>query len=860
MATARHSRKRNCWFSLLTLLAFAANVAGAYLNYVIWSDGATNRDLYETLIEYGSLTAGGIAFLCIGLTALAYALGLDMRRAQRPRVRTFVLALSFFLFLAGYFLGRFQVSPENFVAFAVAGVLVVGFAVGWLHAERMLGRFALRLATTAFESAPTSIALLWTRLALMLLPSNRQAENLLGMCLARLGKCQNAQDLLQQAYEDGARDPDLCRALAHAAEACGDLEGAARYYEDAYHQAPSQNLFRKLITLWSETGQKTKAIVAIKGLPVEDRRRWTETLLDLAFETNDVATIRELAREFEREGVPFNRAKACYYRLLEQHPRDVESLEALVELCYQNGELDEQRQLLERLVLIQPENPGYRRALIEICRLKGLRDDILAHLDMLVELRAANHEEKLEVLNEHFALANYGRVERLVRTEADLIRSMEARYLLAASYYETDRLEEALEELKAARSLQEDDDQEIRGKITGLESRIRQRLTQKELEELERKVQKHPDDLDIRFEYYDRLVALGFTERVVVGLEELLSRQPELRDRVVEELEKMLARHGKNFRLLNYLADINFREQNWDKVFELHEMMAADALHPEKILHEGALKILRGKPDHCPSLLYLARYEADHGSEVRALDYLSRYREAGGAVTPEVLELEFKLYCAIRDLEHAKETGIELLKHRPNDKQLLTQLAEFAAGERRYEEALTYLARVLALDAENAEIRRRMRELEEAQRRARMEELKRLLDDSPPNAPVLHMELGDLAHDFGMLNDAIVHYQRAAQDPALHNVALAKLAYVLASKGLFNEAEETLRDVELRVDQQADEQAKLKALLYRTAELMEEDKEFQLALQLYKRVFRVDAGYREVVSKIERLQRLGQKA
>lgn len=853
------NRKRDVAFTLLTLLAAIVNTAAAFLNYVIWSDGLVAHDLYNALIETGSIASAAIAFFAIGLTALTYILGLDPDRKARPRLRTWLLATTFFLFVAGYVTGKAQVAPDNVLIWALVGISCALLGGVWLWLEKVVGKLSLQFADAALKNAPATVAYWWARLGLMLCPSHRRGQNFLALALARLGRCDGAEHFMLQAYEDGERDADLCNALGHFAECKGDLERAAGYYEEAYHLAPSATLFRKLISLWEQSGNKRKALDALLKLPSEERRHWSDHIRELMFEVGDVAEIRALCREFEHDGPPFKRAKEAYYRLLSRHPDDIATIEAVVELCRRTNEQEEQKHLLKRLVDLCPTNPEYRRQLIELCRWQGRADEVLLQLDALVDSGYATKEEKLEAANEHFSLADYECVEKIIRGAPDLRGSMEAACLLASSYFEAGRIDDAQTEIQRAKTLREDQSPEIRGKITSLETRIQNLLRERELEALAQEVARRPDDLDLKFRYFSLLVANGSADKVVVALEDLLQQHPELRERIEKEIHSMISQHGRNFRLMSYLSDLYLREKQWDKVYDIYVEMAADTIHGPKLIHEGAQKILKENPAHHRSLLFLAKQAAEAGRDQSALDYLERYYQAQGEPTPDILRLEFQLLMRTGQKERAVEVGQKLLQSAPADKDLLVALAQFAAEAGKYADALVYLNRALVLTPHDDELRKLANEYEEKKRRARIRELLNSLTNDKDKDGSAHMELGDLYHDFGQLNEAIVEYQKAARSQEFANLAYAKLGYVLATKGLYGEAQEMLDNVQLRDDQPAEESGKLKALLYRAAVLMENDSEFDKASAIYKRIFLVDAGYRDVVEKIEKLQHLKRK-
>lgn len=853
------NRKRDIFFTLATLLAVCLNVGGAYLNYVLWSEGLVSHDLYQSLVEMGGLVAALVLLVCLGTTALAYVLGLDPLRKKRPHFRTILLVASFGVFASGYFLGRWAVALDNYLALAVAAIVVGLVAVGWIYGERVLGRMSIGLARKAYENAPATVAFLWSKLGLMLIPSNREAENIMALALARMGKCQGAERYLLQAYEDGARDADLCHALGQVAECQGDLRAAARYYEEAYHLAPSTALFRKLIALLEDIGEKRKALELLSKLPPDERRHWGERIRQLTFEVGSLEEKRNLCREYEHAEAAYSKIVDCYMKILESHPRDVATLEALADLARRHNSQEEEKAWVSQLVGLCPDQPSYRRRLIEISRWQGRMDEVLAQLDTLIDLGEATREERLEAANEHFARANYDRVETILAASPMLTSSMEAAWLLAASHFERGHFEQAQREVERARHLADDDEPDVRSRLTSLEHRLRQYQLERELESLAKAVEENPDDLELRFQYYDRLMARGQADRVVVGLEALLTSHPELLERTLDEIKKLLERNGRNFRLMSYLSDLYLRQGDWDKVYELHREMAEEAVTGANIMLDGVQKILRNNPSHSPSLLFMVHHEAAAGRREEALEYLERYYQAGGARDAEVLQLEFDLAYAIGDETRALTVGQELLPLAAQNKTLLLALAQLWAKRGKFSEAVALATRALALDPQDGAVRALVKQYEESQRRSRIAELRQALTNDPEHDAPLHLELGDLLHDFGEFNEAIVEYQRATLGQTCGNIARAKLGYVLASKGLFGEAEETLNEVQLHVGQPSEESAKLKALLYRAAELMEKSGEISAALKIYKRVFRVDAGYRDVVAKIERLQHMEKK-
>jgi tetratricopeptide (TPR) repeat protein len=117
-----------------------------------------------------------------------------------------------------------------------------------------------------------------------------------------------------------------------------------------------------------------------------------------------------------------------------------------------------------------------------------------------------------------------------------------------------------------------------------------------------------------------------------------------------------------------------------------------------------------------------------------------------------------------------------------------------------------------------------------------------------------HYEKAELHRQFGQAKQAIVHYQRASEEAGLHDLSIAKMAVCLCERRMFELADETLDPIELSKDRAAMHRD-LKGLFYRVAQVFEEENYRNQSVKYYKRIFRIDASYRDVVRKLEKLER-----
>ncbi|MCX7717700.1 MAG: tetratricopeptide repeat protein [Candidatus Sumerlaeaceae bacterium] len=848
-------RKRHAIFKGASLVVAAANLAIGVLCHYIWSGEWGDPYLRDALLPTGLLWPSAASVV----TALTYLLSLDSRASRRPRFFLFVLFASFFLMISGYIMGSRQVTLDNFPVFIGAAVASLALAGLFLFLESVLGGVLTRMAGPLCRSDKPAAGLWLQRLGLAWRPGDGDSSLNLGLAFAGLGRYEEARPHIETAYDAGDHSLPLVRALFHIYLDAGEKARAAKFAEMLYEAEPSPDLFKRLIILWEETGQKRLLLDTLDSLPAEERAHYLEKMRDLAFELGDRDRIRDLAQEFERDGPPFTRAKWCYSRLLESDARDTAALRALLRLAKRVNDWHHVGDLLEKLVAIHPNDASLRRELLEHYRFQNEPDAAFRQLIMLVASGQATLAEKLEAAEQHFAVADYDEVEKLISSDDELANHPRSLCLLAETKLEMGLLEEAEELISQAREL--DPDAETTVGLGSVEAKIRAKILERDLEVFAQRVEQNPGDLDLKFEYFDRLAAAGKADLVVISLEDLLAHQPSVAQRVVKEVEGYLGRHGFEGRLARYLSDLHAREGRWDECFAVFERMAGESLHPAEILREAAERILATVPDHVPSLLALTRVSHETGRHAEALACLDRLAAAGFQITRDMRLIEFESGLAVGDLSRAAAAGSALLSETPDDKDLLMRIAQMEADLGRYDSAIRHLKHARAVHPDDHTIALLLRRVEDQRKSARMEEIRRRLETHPRDDGLLE-ELGDLHHDFSQLNEAIVAYQRAAHARPDNQVARAKLGYVLARKEMFSDAEETFAEVILSVEQDDHVQTRLKALFYKAAEVAEDENQFDLALALYKRVFRVDAGYRDVVTRIERLERLakGKKA
>jgi tetratricopeptide (TPR) repeat protein len=847
-------------FTVLVFLGVIINVACGVLSYSLYSGGAILQELYDYLashdLSFFVWAAAGVGLLGTIVTLIAYTISFDYRRAGRPIIRVWILLASFALFLAGLILGAVDVPPDNVPLILGAGLLCLVFPLPILYIERSIGRGALRSAKKLLEGHSPTSARASARTALVLLPGKPETLTTYGLALSMAGKNEQALPYLVYAEKHQPELDNRTRlALADAWDATGDPARTIHYLETLPADA-APGLRERLVRLWLDNHHEDRALEAISAMTPQDRKPWRAELQVLLTERRDREGLHRLCAEVRADDeAPYDNSVACYKQLLDLYPTDSQALAELVDIQKDLKQPDTVAALQEELLRLNEDQPETRRELINYYWERGHREDLLRHLNRIMLAGQATTAEKLRLLEETYAEGDYLRVEQLLGQEEDLGNNPRALFILASTLADAGREDAALERIAQARRLGPDD--RLLKNLDGLAARIRKLQLDKGLSNLEERVTTSPGDLDLKFDYLDHLVAARSADRVVVQLDDLLETQPELQERVEKEIRVMLSRHGKNRRLMDFLGDLYLRSHEYDIAFELFERRAQGEMDAADILHEAAQKILALNPTHQPSLEAEMRYHHAAGNAVAALGFLDRL-PTERAREADQRRLELDAAKATGDSLRAISAGHALLELTPEDTALLSQIAALHTEAQQYPEAIDLLQKATQLDPESYELRRQLRGTVEAMKRRRMEEVQAGLAAEPRNRDLLE-EAGDLYHDFEDLNSAIAAYQRAGLNDPERRIPRAKLGYLLAKKGLFTDADEALQEADLNPALEQNEQDQLKNLFFITAQLMEEEAEEARALNLYRRIFRVDAGYRDVVTHIERLQSAAKK-
>jgi tetratricopeptide (TPR) repeat protein len=846
-------------FWIFTLLAFLTSLAGG-VAFVTMVDAPTFLDpLSERLRgldQSGPITIASLAVPVI-LILLAYVWSFrSRRRRRRPIIALYLLGLSLFWLVAA--LVATTVGADAFFTpgpLAIAGGAWLVLAAAPRLVEMIIGRFTMGIGEALLKKKKWDSASSMLGLARQFLPGDDRLGRDQGLALFELGDAEPALDLMTEVYQRGDRDPRLVRALADSVfELPESLAGPV--LADALKLDPANAKFgRKLVDLHLRQKRPAEALPVLEQFYDAHGIEDVSLLARLNAEQGNVDRALELMRQaVELEGPPFNRSLADLQVLAMQAPHNGNVLLALAELSERAGNRDEAASWFRELLDVDDRNTDARRRLIRLYRALGRLDQSLPHYRELLRQAPESREVALE----------YGQIledRHDFEKAITLFEEFAARcpddhrfdHQLAICLFGLERLDEASAALERARPKAPESD---RGRIQSLSARIQAARIDQELTTWREQARQPGAPLELRLSYIDRLIQFQQAEQATRELDMLIEQMPDGRAEVIRFLEERVRQGGSQFVLLNMLADLYLQDRDFDRSHDLHATMARQSMHPDEILADGCKKILRQQPEHLPSLRSQSELFVKSGHYREAARVLGKILDLSPPAREDLLPMLFEVYYQLGDPDHAIPFGEELLNRDSQNLNLYLRMRELMTRRDDHWGAIRITKRALEVAPGNRQLREMLEESETHLREQRIATLREQLKNEPDQALLLH-ELADLYVQFDRLNDAITAFQRAAQNAAgnLRNLCLIKLAHCLTRKQMFDLADETIGETDLS-EKNTEYLDEIKSYLYEVARLFEMDEQFVRALQIYKRVFRLDAGYRDVVSRIEVLSHL----
>ncbi len=746
-------------------------------------------------------------------------------------------------------------SPRGILSLLAVVAVLPAYPLAAWFAERALGRFITRLTLRSMECDRVMLGKILLAVALKFSPTDKSLQRIQGFLRFQDYDFEEALRLLEPLLtRDSVEIPllealDVCYQKAERWEDSLAIERRLLELDPSGRMAPRLQVARIL----DRMGNVEAAVRILREcMPVENME-YLELLASCLIKVSDYSGAVEVVEEIERlEDEHHKKSKEAYRSILETAPQHVEALERLAALLILQGDTQEGFRCLEKIVTIEPDRLDLRKSLVAYYQEIGQMLRAEPHLEALIDAGQDSKEIALLYGDILFEREDYERAlthfQYAVENYPDDYRFA---YFLAQIHLNTQSLDEATRWANEAILRAHTDEAKQRLRI--FQKRVQEALGDRDLQMWQDRVKRDPGNIEVRLGLIEACAKANQPEAVVAECESLLDQYPAERERVGRLLETLtMDSAAQHFRLLDYLSDLKIKARRWDEALEIARRMASLSMDSDKLFFDHCRRILRLQPDHLPSLRALAEIAYRNKEWAQALDAYERLREMDPVCNrDECLRIICEAATQTGDTGKAIKAGETLLAKRPQDMNLLLQLIRLYASLKEYDEAFRYLDTAQGIDYYHGEVVKLRRQLDVERREFRLAQVAKLLEEDSHRYPI-QMEAGDLYSAAGQIKKAITCYQIATRDPQIKNLANAKLALAMCRLRMFDLAEETLDEVSLKTED-PDEAEQLKALVYEVAELFQEDLETERALKLYKKVFRVDAAFREVVDKIEAL-------
>lgn len=197
--------------------------------------------------------------------------------------------------------------------------------------------------------------------ALLADADNALAWNSLGVCMAGLGRHEEARTHFHEALRRAPDDAATAYNLGAACQRLGDLAAARSYYENCLTLAPD-HLYATI-----RLGQLAERNDDLAAARVHYRAA-------VGQDPDSALPHRHLARIALREANP-HAARECLHQALQRNPRDAESLTLLAHLYLDGGEDPELAETLARQsVALRPDSKNAWRTLARALEARGLHN------------------------------------------------------------------------------------------------------------------------------------------------------------------------------------------------------------------------------------------------------------------------------------------------------------------------------------------------------------------------------------------------------------------------------------------------------------------------------------------------------
>ena len=844
---------------MLAALLLVLGVALALFYFAYWNSYDHLSIIREYIGDLETDVIGLYTYIGFGITAffsiIAYLLTMDSKRAKRPSTLLYLCFLNLSI-QAAALLGALLENAVTAVI-SIPAALVIAFASPFLifSFEALLFKIFGGLGFFGMRMKWYRAASFFIHKALLLKPADPQLIEAQGQCLHRSGRLSSARAVLIPLMKAIPLSDDSLYLLAEGFEKSGRPEEAISFYQDLQTRHPDDlSLSLRLSDLYLKTEQVDLAIPLIEARTDFNSLDEILRLERLYLKAGNTSRVRELLAQAARvEEAPCAKTLFEYRRILQASPDDAQLLRDIGDLCWELGKKGEGAEYYERLLSLESDNKDLRRMLLQY-HLETLN---VAMVEKHIEHLLRQGEMSPLILKEYAQLLiqkeNYeGAIEHLNKARERYPEEYQFPQLLAQLYYDHKEYDRAREELAEAIKIAP---QEKKDELQILARKIEGAIVNAQIKDLRDKIDADPKNTKLRYDLIERLMVNSYFERVTSEIDTFLYFHPEMKEEIRAFIENLASRYEQNFLLLDYLADMCLKDKELDKALAIYERASSRVLEPRSVMKSCCEKIFRIDPDYLPAhkkFGELALEEKDWETLVRHWRICFERNEE---LIADRLDIFFDALCAVGNQAEALIAGQRMIARSPENPKLLTKLGKLYLDCKRFPDAMELFDKAKALAPADKDNIKLLEKALSSEKKRKLDEAIQRLEAEPDNSE-LREEAGDLLCFFEDFTEAVKHYQRAAQLAPQPDICKAKLAYCLARRGMLDLAEETLGEIKLSLSDNP-HQEEIKSYFLDTAIQFEKELEHQKALKLYKQIFRVDAGFKDVVARIEKIENLG---
>jgi len=809
----------------------------------------------------------GVALALLGLGAIFfYFRRLNPYVLRRPAALVFLSALPPALFaalaLVAYDFGESggsTVASRGFGWPSRVGAPLVALLppLLLLGAERLAGGFFRLLGDFAGNRGWRRLALRLLGWSLSLRPAAVATRRRLGLLHCDEDECEQSIALLSPLGPIAeSEDEERIHALERCYRRLGRIREALECLLRTRRLKPDQpSLDRRILDDYVKLEMRQEALDLLESGRIKQSFDMLMLRQRLNVELDNVAqALSQIRRIADQEGAPYDQSIQLYTDLMERLPDHVEIRINLGELLLSDEVEDRRREgaaLLEQVLEQYPQRLHLARRLVDYYTEAGAPAQARVFLDLLIRAGDSNVEYYLLYAQQ---LLDENRVAEAVQVLQAMVtiapHDWRGHLRLARIYFrqeEMDRAEAQLAKINGNSS------EEAEAAVSHLRRSIETRRREHRIATMQADLERDGANAQKRINLIDALLEMEWIDQAIEHCERLLEQRPSQLPLIEERIRQAIGRVERSFRLLDYLADLLFQQGRYEETLALYREMAGQSLHAEEVLIGGCHKILARAPEHLETrreLALILRAREDWAGVLGALGPLLNQPE-------ERLESEDKalwVEAAFRERRFAEAAlvGLSLADELAAETGYMLMLMDILREIGDEEAAYEVFCKAREADPTNERLRRMERPLLIRRMKSRLGRLQDKLDAHGELSPLEHFEKAELHRDLEQFEEAIVHYQRAAEQESLATMALTKMAASLCDRGMYDLAGETLEQIEL-TRELTETHPELKELVYTVARALEKIRRVDQAVTFYKRIFRVDAAYQDVVERIERL-------